>query len=1167
MGMLLALSVCAGAQTFNARITGTVKDPTGAATPGAKITATQIATNAKRTVVSEDSGVYSIPLLLPGEYVLSVEAQGFQSQERKGVRLEVNQTATIDFSLQLAGVATAVEVSADLPLLQSETSSVGNTLENKLLMQFPLLQRDIMGALRAMPGVITSSQVGDARGGRNVFNSTFSVAGGRTSTNEVLLDGAPNTIGDFNGVVSVPPQDAVMEMRVETNAYSAEFGRSGGGAVNIVTKSGGNEYHGTSFYYHQNNWLNANSFTNNRQGRNPDGTERLPRPIVRRHQYGATFGGPVKLPGICEGKDKTFFFFAWEGRRERDPIQGLFSVPTELERAGNFSQTVAAVGSALQPVIVYDPTTSAISGGQRTRQPFGGNIVPQSLFNPVAVRVLRDMPGGNRPGDPGTNRRNYYYQDKQEYTRDLLNSRVDHFFNGKHRLFGRYSWQANLQKNPGEIVRFADSTSVKDRFHNAAVDDTYQLTPRLSSNFRASYARFLANQYPIATLGFDPTTLGLPSYIRDSANISFYPNFSFGFVDMGGRAFNKQPRDTWSVQEQAIYIRGRHALKAGAEWRMYRFYPFQVFNPTGSYSFSQRFTQRDFLAAATPTQGFGLASFLLGYGSFAFERVEPLTAATQYWAGYVQDDWKITSRLTLNLGLRYEYETGLTESGDRLTYFDPDFQVPLTGGDWRGALLFAGGRNPRSIRKAPSKNFGPRVGFAYRVQDRTTIRGGYGVFFVPIGVEPTLSTTPFNFTVNADVESPEGKPLTSLSNPFPAGIPLNAPRAADGTYRLGTNSNIVLRNNPASYVQQWNFAVGRQVGRAQVVDVTYFGSRGVHLPIPNLELNQLQPAYLAQGGAWLNERVANPFAGRISGGLLALPTIPRMQLLKPFPQFANPSTANAYGGSLFWFRPPVGDSIYHAMTLRYERRFDRGLSVNAHWTWSKLIDTGGGSNGAAFTDPSALRDIYNTRLERSLSTFDVAHRLIVTYAYDLPFGRGKALAKNAKGLIDGLIGGWTVFGFHTIESGRPVVVGGPDLSRLAGASPSRASVVAGVDPKIPYDVARANARDFNPVCNCTKPWFNPAAFTATPEFVIPNGPRTLPSVRQDYTRNWDLSVDKKIRVTEKLSATLQGRFFNVLNQVYFAGPSVTAVNAANFGSTTGVNSAPRRIEAGARLVF
>ncbi len=355
------------AQTFNARITGTIQDATGARVPNATVTALQVGTNVKKSTPTDESGVYNIPLLLPGVYEVTVEAAGLQTQVRKDVRLEINQTATLDCSLAVAQTATSIEITADVPLLQSETSSMGATLETKLIEQIPLAQRDVMSLVRLMPGVIAGSQVGDARGGRNVFNSNFSVGGGRTSTNEVLLDGAPNTIGDFNGVAIVPPQDSVQEMRVETSSYSAEFGRTGGGTVNIVTKAGTNEYHGGAFYYHQNDAFNANSFTNNRNN--------IRRPVVRRHQYGVTFGGPLQLPKLYNGKNRTFLFFAFEGRRDSDPTQGLNSVPTARELAGDFSQTFVLRSATTGPelVRVFDPLTSRVVGGVRTRDPFPGN--------------------------------------------------------------------------------------------------------------------------------------------------------------------------------------------------------------------------------------------------------------------------------------------------------------------------------------------------------------------------------------------------------------------------------------------------------------------------------------------------------------------------------------------------------------------------------------------------------------------------------------------------------------------------------------------------------------------------------------------------------------------------------------------------------------------------
>lgn len=1155
---LLGLLPLVSAQTFTARLSGTVLDPAAAPVAGATIVVTQVETNATKSATTDAAGVYAIPILPPGLYEISVTAAGFQKKIQKQVSLEINQSAVLDFKLSLLSVATEIQVTEEAPVLQTEAGNVGTTIGSQTIDELPLVQRDVMAVVRLAPGVIAKSQVGDARGGRGVFNSNFSVGGGRTSTNEVLLDGAVNTIGDFNGVAFSPPPDAVQEFRVETNSFSAEFGRTGGGAVNIVTKSGGNKYHGTAYYYHQNDFLNANSFVNNRFG--------TIRPVLRRHQYGGTIGGPVSIPGLYRGKNKTFFFTAFEGRREKDPVRSVTSVPTALERNGDFSETRFLGASGGQLIQIYDPNTSRVLGGVRSRTPFPNNVIPRDRFNPVALKMLAEYPEANRVGSSITGRQNYLFAGNRGYSRDLFTTRVDHIFNDRHRLFGRFSQQKSLDTQPSVKVRFTNSNNTKDSFYNSGFDDTYQITPYLFNVFRYMYVRYRANLVS-NTLGFDPTTLGLPDYVRDSANVLIYPNVSVGsgIPDLGGTAFNNQPRDTQGLQNNLVWVRGKHTLKMGGEYRLYRFYPFQVSNPTGAYNFNQFYTSSDQLGIARPEQGLGLASFLLGFGAYTYEKVEPLSAFQHYMGSYFQDDWKISPRLTVNLGVRWEAETGTGESHNRLTYFNPEAD---NGTGFKGALEFTGGKNPRTIRKTNWKNFGPRLGFAYRITNKTALRGGFGIFYLPIGLETAIVTTPFNFNVIADVFNPDYTPRTTLSNPFPGGIvrPNSTNRVDDGTFRLGNNANLVLRDQPNSYVQQWNFAVAQQLGKTTAIDVTYFGSRGVRLPTNSLELNQIDPKNLANGGAYLTEQVPNPFFGKGLPGLLSLQRIPRMQLLKPYPQFASPTTANAFGGSLIYFRPPVGDSIYHAVTMRVDRKFSRGFSLGAHYTISKVLETGGGGNGIAFLDPAGIRDTYNVRLERSVGSFDVPQRAVITFSTQLPFGRGKKYLNKNK-LMNRFVGNWQFFSNTTLQAGLPVNVGGPDLSRIAGANPSRASVVPGVEAAYPLSQSIANSRDWSNACGCTKPWFNPAAFRTTPEFQIPDGPRFLPNIREGWLRATDVNLQKSVFLTDKIRMSLQLRAFNVLNQVSFGGPSVITVGQANFGSAGGVVDNSRRVEVGSKIYF
>lgn len=1193
--LTLLCALATWAQSTTATLTGTVTDPQGAVIAGAKVQVTDVRTGVVKTATTNAEGIFFVAGLQPGEFTLSGEAQGFQKLTKQGVRLEISQAATLDLQLSVSGTEQVVDVGAGGVLLQTEQPTLEQTIEEKLVESLPLVDQNVMQLVQIAPGVVSGnpgnpSAIGGI-GNRSFFDSNFSVNGSKASTNEVTVDGVSNTIGDFNGVGLTPPPRAVQEFKVLSGAVSAEYGRSGGGFTTYATRPGGKVFHGSVFNFHQNSVLNANGWFNNRNNISRDSIKN------KRNHFGADFSGPVWLPKIYDGKKKqTFFFFNYEGRRNRDPFGQLFTVPTLKQRNGDFSGIKNRTGGN---VVIYNPWTTRPNpnGTGSIRDPFPDNKINCAAINPatnkpfcdpVALAALKFYPEPNRPADDDSGFNNYVAAGTNKLDLNYYSVRVDHNISDRQSIYGRYT---RLRRDDEQVNPFNNIASsgrvIVDRYTHAVINHTWALTDTLNNNFRIGYVRSHANQIPFGT-GFDPTTIGMPAYLRDNAAVLQFPTFGisangFSYSALGSRGFNDQPRDTWTVADSVVKVWGGHTFKTGGEYRLIRFNPFQVFDTTGNFSFTQSYTQRN-PVVSSQTEGWGLASFLLGgFGSATYEYGTPVTIFHHYAGAYVQDDWKIKRGLTVNLGLRWDLETGTQERFGRLTNFDFAAPSPLNGRvpqpadatvsglrpnygqSLNGLLQFT---QPGQAEWAADKNrYAPRVGLAWQFMDKMTLRAGYSLYYLPVSVE-VLGSVGFNYTITSTQPDPN-VPTLFVSNPYPQGLPKQIGTSQGSLSLIGQGLTAVENRITSSYNQVWNFAIQRLLGRDWVTEIAYVGSRGVHLPLNNFNLNQLDPSLQQLGNTVLGANVANPFFGIITdpNSILSRATVSRTQLLRPFPQYT----------SLAYSRPlaNMGDARYDALQMKIQKRFTRGLSLLAHYTWSKSMDIGGTGNGIAFTDPTPIQNIYNIRDEWSLSTADVPHRFVVNGVYELPFGRRKKLFSKINPVGNVLIGGWQLSGSFTYQSGTPLSITADN--RLAiGNAVMRASYKTGETPGFSTSDARDRMR-------AGLTWFNTAAFinpndprgvtnpdgpttVDSTKFVFGNTSRTLGSVRRDRYNNLDLGLFKTFRLTEKLKFEFRGDFFNAFNYVVFGTP-VTNVNSTQFGRITTQLNAPRRVQLSARVYF
>jgi hypothetical protein len=1148
--LLGLLSATAGlwAQSFNASVRGLVTDTSKAAVASARVTVTEVSRNLNYTAVSDSSGRYVLPALPPGTYNLKAEAAGFGKYTQQPFELQVQQEATVNIEMQVAGVATAIEVSSSAPLLNTSSAALGTVVENKFIQSLPLAGRQPLTLVSLAAGI---TPVNTSAGGQSSTN--FVANGVRNATSDVLLDGMSLTNVEQNsGVTNLeyqPSVDVVEEFKVQTNFFSAEFGNTGGAVVNMITKSGTNAFHGVGYEFARNAAMNANSWFSNRAGRSI--------PDFKRNVFGGTIGGPVLIPKLYNGRNKTFFFYDFEGSRQSNASTQLSTLPTLKERAGNFTDTRDANGTL---ITVYNPFDTYVAADGRTlRRPFAGNIIPVSQQNPIALKALSYYPNPTSDGNAFTHTNNFFGQGVALSGGNQMDAKLDHNINDKMRFSTRYSLNfgdntpANFYGNAADPYSNGDS---KSRTQQYVFDFTRIQNPTTIMNVRYGVLRQHAQTDPKSD-GFNPTSLGLPSLYLTSGILQFPAFQPEGYQQVGMVGYGRIVRgdDVQSIIGNVTKIVGAHTLKVGAEARLMRLNYLQPGYPQGNFTFARATTNED-PNQSNSLQGNAIASMLLGWGSGGDYHLDPPSAsASSYFGFYAQEDWKLTRKLTINLGLRYDFDVPRTERYDRLSWFDFNAASPLAGKvpgypNLKGAFQFANS-STRTPVDGDYNNWQPRFGFAYALDDKTAIRGGYGIFYT-VSRATIKGHTGSGFSTDSTPEFSRDGGLTqyaSLSNPYPNGLTLPPGNTLGAATFLGLSVGTESRPDSNPQYQSWNFSVQRQLPAGSVVEVNYTGSKGTHLYFGGGVENQnrLDPVYWSMGRTALNALVPNPFYKIITDpkSRLSAPTVTLNTLLRPYPQYA---------GGVSGSTPNIGNSIYHAVQFKYEKRFSHGLSLLSHYTISKLIDDSSFSAGnvAWLGGTTSVQNYKNLRLERSVSSMDIPQRLVMSFSYELPVGKGKAFGGSMNGVMNGVLGGWVLDGLMTFSRGYPIVPGLQGGVLWEGTQ--RPNLIG--DPSTSGDIeSRLNN------------YFNTAAFSRPAADTFGTAPRTL-NYRTPGLRNADMSLLKNISIRESMRLQLRLEAFNITNTVSFGTPNST-YGSSSFGVISGYagGTGPRELQVAAKFYF
>ncbi len=1137
--LLLGVLVCAfvlPAQEFRATITGFVTDPSGAPVAGAKITVTSVERNTATETTSNAAGNYVAGFLLPGKYTVQVEKTGFKKYVREGITLASSDKLGLDIALDLGAVAESVTVTAEASLLQTESSARLATIQNRAIEDIPTNGRNLYQLQFTLPGVVKTSRYWGSMELYAFGNvNGVMISGGRQSENETLVDGSANTRAD-RGVAWVPSLNSIQEFTVQSNAYDAQFGRVGGGVTTITLKSGTNGLHGQLFDYYKNHNLNANSWAAN--------TFAEQKVRFNQHTFGFDFNGPVYVPKVFDGRNKLFFLLTLEGLRERNPgIQGR-TIPLAEQLGGNFSNLYNSAGAK---VLIYDPQTTQLgSDGKYSRQPFSGNLIPASRINPVAAKVASFYPSPTSAGIGPDHNTNYVKVKSAANGYDAWLGKMDYHVNSNNRISWRYAqtpwsnfakvvWGDNAAEPSGEAPSLRIS-------RNWGADWTSTISPTNVFNLRFGLARYEGFGGNIYGPGYDPRQLGFPSSLVSQFTALQFPRFNLGtYSELGASSVTSyETHDTWSLQPNMSTTIGRHILRYGAEFRRYNRNQLQPGSASGNYTFNKTWTQ------ANPQQGDAVsgnefASFLLGYPASGYvdRNIDPAWRH-HYYAMFFQDDWKITPKITLNIGLRWDYESPDVERYDRMIRsFDRDVASPIaskvSGLTLKGGLVYAGvGGVPRGAFASDKNNFQPRVGIAWNVASKWVLRAGYGLTYLgqfAVGAQTGFSQqTALVSTLDNGLT-----PAVTLSDPFPTSIfPTGLQKPVGNSLGLSTNLGLAASANfterPLPYSQQYSVGVQRELPGSWLIDASYVGnttsklSNGLGVGLNFIPLNELTRLAVADRPAYFNERITNPMAGLLPGSSLNGSTLARQLLLYAYPQYSGVSLGNV----------PIGSQRYDSLQLKATRRFRQGFGMQVSYTLAKGFEKYSLLNA----QDANLGNLLDTQLEKRLLQWDVPQNLALVLNYELPFGKGKWIGGDANRWVNGFIGGWNLNWQWMRQSGFPF--------DFATNAPLRAGTVKLTDGQRDANAQKAGRPQFDPLYD---KWFDVTAFptTSPAPFTLRNWATRFPDVRAKHMDESEVSVYKEFGIREGLKFQLRGDFQNIFNVPHFNRLLTNTVTDSRFG--------------------